>query len=122
MSALAEQKTEAPMSYAAIFAAVAAEIANTRELVALVESAVCKIAEAAPMDSDVVADLQQLDRALQQLAALHGFAQEISADADRSAGLAIGPYLQAIPIHDLRSRIAGEMAEISQHSGVWEEF
>jgi hypothetical protein len=122
MTRPADQQADAPMSYAAILAAFAVEIASARDLIGIVEGAVCRIADATPLAGDVVADLQQLDRALQQLAALQDFAAGLAAEADRSAGLPIGRHLQRIPLDDLRCRIAGEMAEACAPAGAWEEF
>lgn len=111
-----------PMSYAAILGAIAAEVAHTRELVGRVEAAVCQIADTTPIGSHLVEDLQQIDLALQQLAALHSFAMDVSADADPVGGLQIGHHLQRITLHDVRSRISGELAEASAPQGGWEEF
>ena len=91
-----------------IFLALAGELERARALGLRVESAICALAVIAPMDADVVSELQQFDAILQHIAALRDFAAEIAAHVDASHCVATASALDRVTLGEVRARLAGE--------------
>lgn len=102
-----------------VFEAIAEELERARALGLRVEGAICAIAVRSSVDPSVVSELQQLDAALQQVAAIRDFAIELARACDPSVRVPTASALERIRLADVRARLAGSHAETASEE-LWE--
>lgn len=122
MSSLKPRAAEAPASdlrfVREVFSSVADELEYARVLSLRVERAICTIAVNAKLDSGVVAELQQLDAIIQQIAAVRDYTSTLSRDALPTQRIAIGNALGRLTLSEVRARLAG--GRDNEDDSAWE--
>jgi hypothetical protein len=122
MAPLAKPQTppaEARASVAAVLSSVAEELERTRALGLRVEGAICAIAVRSAIDGAVVAELQQLDAVLQQIAAVRDYVSQLAAHCDPSYEVGTATALDRITLAEVRARLGGASLEDDSEDG-WE--
>ncbi len=97
---------------------VADELERTRALGLRVEQAVIALAVNSSVDVSVVAELQNFDAVLQQIAALRDFLAQLSAGCASSAVVDLTPALARVTLEDVKTRLAGAYA--NEMDEAWE--
>ncbi|MEZ5996978.1 MAG: hypothetical protein R3C25_14630 [Hyphomonadaceae bacterium] len=109
----------APAPVTHVLSSLAEELERTRTLGLRVEGAICAIAVRSAIDGSVVAELQQLDAVLQQIAALRDYAAQLAAQCDPGYEVDTAPALDRITLAELRTRLGGSEAFDGSDEG-WE--
>jgi len=103
-----------------LLSTVAQELERVRVLGLRVEQTICAIAVRSALDSALVAELQHLDAALQHIAALRDFTEQLSVQCDDSALIDAAPALDRITLADLRARLGGADDDGGSADDGWE--
>lgn len=110
---------EGQASVAAVLSSVAEELERTRALGLRVEGAICAIAVRSAIDGSVVAELQQLDAVLQQIAALRDYVSQLASHCDPTFEVETASALDRITLAEVRARLGGAGFEDNSEDG-WE--
>ena len=114
---LSAQQHMAPL--AEVLASVAEELEHARILGLRVEGAICGIAVRSSIDGQVVSELQQLDAALQHIAALRDYLGEVARIVEPRLQVDTAMALERVTLGEVRRRLSGGYLN-DDPNDVWE--
>lgn len=119
MSALkAPQALGDYVSLADTLSALGQELERVRVSGLRIEQTICAIAVRTSLDSALIEELQHLDAALQHIAALRDFSEQLALQCDDDVSIELSPALERVTLADVRRRLAQQDSHFTEEG--WE--